>query len=358
MKNLPSYIKASDVLLPLAENQYKAWKKMVEGEVVYSQQSLNQSESFPCMIFQEGTWAFEDACVAVANQVLAKLNYKQFDENTLLILSTTKGNIVAEKFEDKKLGNSAIKIAKRLGLKETPLVLSTACISGVSAVGIAAEMLQLGQARSILVIGGDQFSDFVFSGFQSFKALSQQLCMPYAAERDGLNLGEGYAAIYMDNEPQDALVQVLGYASSNDANHISGPSRDGEGLKISIEKALKNANLLASDIDFISSHGTATVYNDEMESLAYAHLNIKAPVLSFKSFIGHTLGGSGVIEIAMSIESMKQKCFPKHLNTNNIGVSGEIEVLTQNFEEEISYLLKTASGFGGCNASIVLKNIC
>ena len=151
-------------------------------------------------------------------------------------------------------------------------------------------------------------------------------------------------------------VLYKGGSSSNDANHISGPSRTGEGLVRSVEKTLKRSGLRASDIDFISAHGTATVFNDEMESIAFGRTNLnQVPLNSMKGYFGHTLGAAGVLETIMSIVSMEKNILFPNLGFNETGTSVPLNIIQHMEQKELNTVLKTASGFGGGNASLILQ---
>jgi 3-oxoacyl-[acyl-carrier-protein] synthase-1 len=139
--------------------------------------------------------------------------------------------------------------------------------------------------------------------------------------------------------------------TTNDANHISGPSRTGEGLFIAINRILKST---PDPIDYISAHGTATPYNDEMESIAITRAGLQAvPVNSFKGYWGHTLGAAGVIESIMSTYSMRNSVLFNTLGYQEIGVTNPILIVDNLTEMEINNCLKIASGFGGCNAALL-----
>lgn len=354
MNSIPTFIKAAEVILPIGEDLNQAFSNILAKRRKFEYRKLPTGEEFPCMVFDQPIGVLEGS-LEVINKLKIKLGFTEFNSDTQLIFTTTKGDIEATNFKNKNLWFTAQEIAKALDLKKEPIVVSCACISGVSGIGLASQLLSIGSINSALVVGADLVSDFIYSGFFSFKAISTKPCKPYHQERDGLNLGEGFAAVYLDSNSKDALAQVCGFAESNDANHISGPSRDGEGLRIAMDKALKKAGVKVSDIDAVSSHGTATVYNDEMESIAYNRMFIKAPVTSFKAYTGHTLGAAGLIEIALCTEAMKMNIWPSHIDANNKGVSGEIQILKENSTLNLNCILKTASGFGGCNAAIVLK---
>lgn len=144
-------------------------------------------------------------------------------------------------------------------------------------------------------------------------------------------------------------MQIVEGASANDANHISGPSRNGDGLFQAIEQTLKNNKGIK--IDHISAHGTATPYNDEMESIAFERANLSdIPVNSLKGYYGHTLGAAGVLETILSIEAAHDNHIIRSAGFEMNGVSGKINVLKEHQSTKVNTILKTASGFGGCNA--------
>jgi len=282
------------------------------------------------------------------------------DPRTVMVFSTTKGNI--DWLEDNTrvyLWEMAEYMAKLSNCYNVPVVISNACSSGSVAIMQAARLIASGKYDHAIVTGGDIISEFVIAGFQSFQALSNEACKPFDANRIGLSLGEGCGTVVMTSDPAKAYggkqVCYLGGGTSNDANHISGPSRDGEGLYLAITAAMKEADIVPAELDFISAHGTATPYNDEMESLALNWAGLeKVPVNSFKGYIGHTLGAAGVIETILSIYSMRNNILLKSFGYQYNGVSRPLNVITQNIHQPVKKVLKTASGFGGCNAGLVI----
>lgn len=288
------------------------------------------------------------------------------DNRTLLIYSTTKGNIDilenAYKNIDSKRAYLSV-FAKHLQsyfqLAHTPVVLSNACISGILAIIIAKRFIEQGAYDNVLVCGGDILSEFTISGFKSFNALSNEPSKPFDANRVGINLGEAVSTILVTNKKELATpynTQIVSGASANDANHISGPSRTGDGLFQCLTETLKNNS--TTDIGFISAHGTATPFNDEMESIAFdrAGLNI-IPVNSLKGYYGHTLGAAGVLETVLSLESMKHQRLIKSEGYETKGVSGDITMIESHQNKTFSSFIKTASGFGGCNAAALFRKI-
>lgn len=288
------------------------------------------------------------------------------NQKTAFLLSTTKGNITElsntnELPESAYLQNLAKKIADFFNFKTEPIVISNACVSGILAVATAKRLIEANLYDDAYVIAGDEFSEFVFSGFSSFQALSDKPCKPYDSSRNGLNLGEATAAVYITSDKNLAKkddIKIIGDGAINDANHISGPSRTGEGLVRSIQGAFKESGIQASQIDYISAHGTATIYNDEMEAIAFNRLGMKnVPLNSMKGFYGHTLGTSGLLETVIGIESARKNRLFVSLGFDQIGVSESVNIIAENKDSDIKYFLKTASGFGGCNTAVIFEKI-
>jgi len=292
------------------------------------------------------------------------------DSKTLLILSTTKGNIdllsppMLEKWGKDRimLWKAAQIVADFWGMESKPRVISNACISGVEAIHIGSQLIKQGVYENVLVVGADMLTEFVVSGFMSFQSLSPSQCKPFDESRDGLNLGEASAAMWLTSnkkylKPNMPEIQVLGGGSSNDANHISGPSRTGDGQFFAISSALKEAGIEAKDIDYISAHGTATPYNDEMESKALNLAGLQEkPVNSMKAYFGHTLGAAGVVESVVTCKNLRDQKILMSLGFEKHGVPMPLNIITETRDWPMKYALKTASGFGGCNAAVVFSN--
>ena len=238
-------------------------------------------------------------------------------------------------------------------------MVSNACVSGVMAISVAKNMIQAGKYKDAFVVAGDEISEFVISGFNSFQAIGSEPCKPYDKNRNGINLGEATAAAYITSTPSEnekLKFKVLGDSAINDANHISGPSRTGDGLFASVKNAMKEANISSEQIDFISAHGTATLYNDEMEAVAFNRMDLQnVPLNSMKGYYGHCLGASGLLESIISMESALNNTLIPSKNFVEMGISQDLNIIKENKSADIKYILKTASGFGGCNAAIVLE---
>jgi len=284
--------------------------------------------------------------------------------NIPLIISTTKGNIDLlqnnSAFPESRvyLSELAKVISNFYGFKNEPIVVSNACISGGLAMAVAKRFIASGKFENAIVVGGDLVSDFVISGFQSLQAISENACKPFSKDRSGISLGEGAAALLLSSQPKWNVknITLTGVATTNDANHIAGPSRTGEGLYKSIQKALGEAEISAEMIDYISAHGTATRYNDEMEAIAFNRAGLQeVPLNSIKGYYGHTLGASALIESIITKHSLLNNELYKTLNFEGYDLSKPLNIIEENEERNLKYALKTASGFGGCNLAMIFK---
>jgi len=282
-------------------------------------------------------------------------------EKTVFIFSSTKGNIdlleaASAPAEQTFLWHTANKIAHHYGNQNKPITLSNACVSGIMAQNLGVDLLRSGQYEQAVVFGADLVSAFVLSGFGSFKAMSPEPSKPFDKNRIGINLGEGAGAIILSIHANGFPVKITGTGSGNDANHISGPSRTGEGLSVAVSSALKEAGRTGNDMDYVSAHGTATSYNDEMESLSFNDMGLRnVPLNSMKGYFGHTLGAAGLIETAVLLESMKRQILLPSLGYDEHGVTGDLNMITQIIQTPILRAIKTGSGFGGCNAASVFE---
>ena len=307
---------------------------------------------------------FERLLIRSVSDALSQTTVDVTDPKTVFIISSTKGNIaMIEKpgperatAETISLHHSARILAAHFKNENLPLVVSNACISGVLAILTAKRLIETGAYDHAIVAGADIITKFILSGFQSFQAVSAEPCKPFDESRNGVTLGEGAATMIISADPTrgNKSVIVMGGSTSNDANHISGPSRTGEPLHASIEKSLKQAGVKNTEIGFISAHGTATIYNDEMEAKAFSLAGLeRVPVNSLKGYYGHTLGAAGLIESIISVESLAENIVIPTKGFERLGVSKDINVCSSLESRTMQYLLKTASGFGGCNAAMV-----
>lgn len=304
----------------------------------------------------------EQLIILSVNELLKQHAVDLSATDTALIISTTKGNVDALQNATDTISESAFlwsmadKISAYYKLEDRVSVISNACISGISALIVAKRLLQVGIYQNVVVVGVDVLSHFITSGFVSFKSVSSNICRPYDEQRDGLNLGEACGSMLLTTVYCPNTAILCGGSTTNDANHISGPSRTGDGLYYAIQGALDNAKITAQDIGYVNLHGTATVYNDEMEAKAVHWAQLQnAAVNSLKPYLGHTLGASGVVESILSIHQLKAGVIFGTLGYENSGVSQPLNVSSQHQKTVAKTCVKTGSGFGGCNAAIVLS---
>jgi len=320
---------------------------------------------------------FEQLLIASIRTALTDSGVDPASPETILIISSTKGNIglleAAEPVPDRNyriaLPTSAGRVAGYFHFANPPLVVSNACISGLLAIITGMRLIRSGRYRHAVIAGADLITKFVLSGFQSFQAVSPEPCAPFDRDRKGISLGEGAATLILSGQEkfpgQDPLsgqkilkgshaIKVTAGRTGNDANHISGPSRTGQELSHIIRKVLEDAKLTAQDIAFISAHGTATPYNDEMEAKALFLAGLESvPVNSLKGFYGHTLGAAGLIESIITIASMREELILPTKGFSQLGVTKPIRVAHSLMSKPLGHCLKTASGFGGCNAAVL-----
>lgn len=318
----------------------------------------------------DGMTRTESIAVAAVSEAAGKVSRQDgaAERRRALIFSSTKGNIgildaapedTAALPEEVFLDCSAKRIGRHFGYHpEDVFTVSNACISGVSSIVVAKRLIEYGRYDEVTVVGVDTISRFIASGFASFRSLSASLCRPYDASRDGLNLGEAAAAVILSDcaDGASAPVVVSGGSVSDDANHISGPSRTGDGLYFAMRDAMEDAGVTDEDISFVNLHGTATVYNDEMESKAVGLAGLSGkPVQSLKPYIGHTLGASGVVETVFCIRQLLLGEVWGTPGFASLGVPVPLSVSSMTRQVRMRHCIKTASGFGGCNAAIVLS---
>ena len=290
-----------------------------------------------------------------------------------LILATTKANI--EALERLSAGRPCSATARRHlqadllaadlaaehGARGPVQCLSLACTSGNVALHQGAKWIHRGLADAVLVVGVDHLSEFVIAGFTSLKAIDPAGCRPFDRDRCGLSPGEAGAAIVLARGDlvSDSAITLCGWGSSNDANHMTGPSRDGAGLAQAIAAALLAAEVRAEEIDYINVHGTGTPYNDAMESAALRKIFGEAcpPVSGLKGMLGHTLGAAGVVETIACVLAMQHQFLPgtPGLTQPADGTPPSL-VLTPRPAKNLRHILKLNTGFGGLNSALVLQH--
>ncbi len=314
------------------------------------------------------TEALQQAC-RTTQSVLEKIPAERIG----LVLSTTKANIPAlERLTDGRPCSHAAQRHLRADLLATDLAaefkalgpvqtVSAACVSGLVAIQQGTRMIQRGQADAVYIVGVDCLSEFVVAGFTALKALDPSGCRPFDVARCGLSPGEAGAAIVLARADlvSQLAIRVRGVGSSNDANHLTGPSRDGSGLALAIRSALKTAALMPEKLDYVHAHGTGTSYNDAMESLALRSIFGEScpPVSASKGLLGHTLGAAGVIETIICILAMQESFLPgtPRLSTAAEGTPASL-VKSSRPGIKLRHVLKLNTGFGGMNGALILAH--
>lgn len=370
----PVFLIADNIVSPFGSSSNDNFSEITKGNtnVRLHQAGARSSKAFYGALFTDGFWQqntipsftrFESLLASSIKDALSHADIHPANEKTGLIISSTKGNISLLEDNDisdslKKeisLGASAQKLASYFGFSQKPVIVSHACISGLVALITAKRMLQAGLYENIIVAGADLITRFVLSGFQSFQAVSDAPCRPFDAARKGINLGEAAATMILSvRQPSSHFIELKGGGISNDANHISGPSRTGQELFMAIDHALKEAESEPGQIDFVSLHGTATLYNDDMESRAINLARLQSvPVNSLKGYYGHTLGAAGLVESVISVHALRENLLIPTRGFETPGTAESINVCSTLRQASLKTCLKTASGFGGCNAAVV-----
>lgn len=359
-----TYIGAEVIISPLGETAEENWLALCENrsgisivkDSGFDKEGLHLSK-IPGL---SGPSKFRDLLIKALSQISEKIDAAILaSPRTIVLVSSTKGELdgnITDQF-----GDPVAALIPHFHLAHQPIVISNACISGVLTINAASNFIAAGVYDHAIVIGCDLISDFVVYGFQSLFAISNAPCMPFDAARKGITMGEGCAAVVISSTKEifkNPPLTLFSGASANDANHISGPSRTGEGLVRSTRKTINKNGIAPDEIDFICAHGTATLYNDEMESIAFDRLGLtNIPLNSLKGYFGHTLGAAGVIETAVCMQMIRNGMLLKSLGFREKGTSKELNVVTANKKAPLNTILKTASGFGGGNAALIIRNL-
>ena len=306
----------------------------------------------------DGLSRFESMAVTSVRQALSQTTLDVSQPDVVFILSTTKADVelltsgtthqtVAVEESVQSPADSAVHIAKALGFTTEPIVVCNACTSGLSALILASRLLTIGVYEYAVVCGADSQSRFIVSGFQSLKALSPEMCRPFDMERMGLNLGEAAATMILG---KGGGAWTIGRgAVRNDASHISNPIKTGEGSYRALSAVVGDDRL--SSYAFVNAHGTATIFNDQMESVAIQRAGLSTvPVNAYKGYYGHTMGAAGVLETILSMAALDDHTILGTRGFEELGVSGNVSLSAAHQSTDKRSFVKMLSGFGGCNA--------
>ncbi len=251
---------------------------------------------------------------------------------------------------------SATDLTRRwLGLTGPAFTVSTACSSSAKAFAVAHRHLQTGFCDAAVVGGVDSLCLTTLYGFNALGLASTALCRPWAAGRDGLNIGEGAGFVLLERaEPGDERILLLGYGESSDAHHMTAAHPEGAGAALAMQQALARANLAPEQVDYINLHGTATPLNDAAEDRAVLRVfGPHTPCSSTKGWTGHTLGAAGVTEAVFVALALEQGFMPGTINTRERDPALGAGVILDNQQYPVKTALSNSFGFGGTNCSLL-----
>jgi 3-oxoacyl-[acyl-carrier-protein] synthase II len=258
-----------------------------------------------------------------------------------------------------------IDLLDSIGCSGPITLIANACASGSNAIGHAWEMVRSGQADRVLTGGYDGLCQMVFAGFDSLQALSTTQCRPFDADRDGLALGEGAAVFTLETleaarqRRAPILGEILGYGASTDTHHLTQPQPEGQAALQSMRAAVKRAGIETADVQYVNAHGTGTVLNDAAEAAAinewtgdHAHV---LQVSSTKASVGHLLGAAGALEAAVCLMALQGQWVPPSTATRTVDPACRFHYVTQPTEAALDIVLSNSFGFGGANATLILR---
>ena len=367
-QNVMVSVLADNVISPLGETSEENYQAVKEGKSAihaYAPMTAGIPNGFVASLLSSD---FEELAFRSAQKAIDASGINISSTRTVFILSSTKGSIekLGQTDDDKLyLGNIAQRIATRLGIQLSPIVVCNACISGLAAMILASRLLVSKKYDYAVVCGADCPGRFIISGFQSLNAMSAFSCQPFDIERQGLNLGEAAATVVLGREITTKSVnngcrrQVWqighGYIK-NDAYHISAPSKTAEGLYEALQETMNGID--KRNIAFINAHGTATLFNDQMEAIAIHRAELQdIPVNALKGYVGHTLGAAGIMETILCMKAVDDHTVLGTRGYEEVGVSGRIQLSSKHHSTIKTSFIKQLSGFGGCNATLYAQSV-
>ena len=344
------------ILSPLGATPAENFAAVCRGESALQRYEgmFGVREPFVASLMDRSLWTapgrtfFDSIVIEAARRAVEAAGIDPASPRTAFVLSTIKGNIEFIDTQDVTLAVSARRLADAFGNPNPAVVVSNACISGLAALLQGRRMLLSGRFDHVVVVGAEVQSRFIVTGFQSLKALSEALCKPFDATRDGLNLGEAAAAVVLGFGEEGW--ELVDGAVRNDANHISGPSRTGEGSYKALRYVLKHTS--PKELAFVNVHGTSTLYNDEMEAIAIDRAGL---LDALKGTFGHTMGAAGILESILSMHAVDAGIVLPTRGFSELGVSRPVRVSALAGTTDKRAFVKLLSGFGGVNGALLFR---
>jgi len=260
------------------------------------------------------------------------------------------------------------RLSQYFGIQALTMTIVSACTASTIALGMALNKIRREEADVIVVGGVDVLSEFIFAGFNSLRALSPSVCKPFDKKRDGLILGEGSGILIVESlnhalkRKAKIYAELAGFGTYSDAVHLTAPDRRARGATLSLNAALRDAQVKPENISYINAHGTGTNYNDRMECVAikkvFGDYAYKIPISSIKPIIGHTSGAAGIIETALCTLCIQENLIPPTINFREPMSDFEFDFVPgESRKTSIAATVSMNSAFGGSNACLVLKEI-
>lgn len=306
---------------------------------------------------------FFDETNSVVQTVLDNSNLDNFN-NTLLIVGSSVGGMAQSEehyFRDKdykqidpnKHAISVIGDSLQTAFNFADVrAISTACTSSANAFLLAKRLINVEAYENVLVVGADALCYTTVCGFYALSVLSSKPCTPFSEGREGMNVAEAVAAVLVQDKQLDGSIELCGVGASSDAYHMTNPDPEAGGAIASMSKALEDAELNASDVDYVNAHGTGTQANDKVEGLGVETLFGDVYVSSTKAITGHTLGAAGALEAIISCETIKRGMIPPQTNLER-AENENINIPTQAIKQDVKYVVSNSFAFGGNNASVI-----
>jgi len=366
---------ACDIITPYGLGVDACWNGLLSGKT-----AINPLDRFDTACFQTKKAAViaelktgqNDSLVIQMLKPLLKKTSAVIPKNALLILATTTGEIdILEKHvlngkdnvSESAPGCLLSKVQDLSGIRSSGIIISAACTSSSSAIAHASAMIRSKERDCVLIVACDIVSEFVFAGFSSLMALDKDTAQPFDKDRSGLSLGEAAGFVLVMSKERaiqgkrDIIGEIAGWGLTNDANHMTGPSRDGSGLAMAMRKAMQSADISEDAVGCIAAHGTGTVYNDAMEMKAFKSVFSSGalPTYSIKGGIGHTMGAAGLVETIIALRSLEEKLVPPTVNMHTADDEADGWVSNEQCAFDSPVTISINAGFGGVNSALVLK---